>query len=225
MSEVKYKKGICGFWKPRGPSSFDVIREIKKSSEDKCIGHAGTLDPLAEGVLVIAIGKEFTKKINEEVKKEKEYIAHIKLGIESSTDDEEGEKKAFEIKKEPTQEDIEGVLQNFIGTIMQTPPIWSAVKVQGKEAYKRAEKGEEISLSPRQVRIDEIEIISYKFPELFIRVVTGSGVYIRSLARDIGKMLKTHAYLGGLIRTKVGSFTKENSIHIDVGFQTPKGRA
>jgi len=224
MNEIKYKKGIYGFWKPRGPSSFDVIREIKKSAEDKCIGHAGTLDPLAQGVLVIAIGKEFTRKISDEVKKEKEYIAHIRLGIESSTDDEEGEKINYEVKKEPTKEDIEGILQNFIGMIMQTPPIWSAVKIQGKEAYKRAGKGEEISMSPRQVRIDEIEIISYEFPELFIRVSTGSGVYIRSLARDIGKMLKTHGYLAGLIRTKVGGFTKENSIQIDVGFQTPKMR-
>ncbi|MFA5870951.1 MAG: tRNA pseudouridine(55) synthase TruB [Candidatus Paceibacterota bacterium] len=224
MNEAKYKKGIYGFWKPRGPSSFDVIREIKKSSEDKCIGHAGTLDPLAEGVLVIAIGKEFTRKISEEVKKEKEYIAHVRLGIESSTDDEEGEKIIHEVKKEPTQEDIEGTLQNFIGIIMQTPPIWSAVKVRGKEAYKRAEQGEEISLKPRSVRIDEIEIISYQFPELFIRVATGSGVYIRSLARDIGKMLKTYGYLTGLIRTKVGGFTKENSIHVEVGFQTPKIR-
>jgi len=224
MKQIFYKRGIYGFWKPRGPSSFDVIREIKKSSEDKCIGHAGTLDPLAEGVLVIAIGKEFTRKISEEVKKEKEYIAHIRLGIESSTDDEEGEKTIHEVKKEPTQEDIEGTLQNFIGMITQVPPIWSAVKVRGKEAYKRAEQGEEISLKPRSVRIDEIEIISYQFPELFIRVATGSGVYIRSLARDIGKMLKTHAYLAGLIRTKVGGFTKENSMHIEVGFQTPKMR-
>ena len=224
MKQILYKRGMYGFWKPKGPSSFDVIREIKKNTEDVCIGHAGTLDPLAEGVLVVAIGKEFTKKIDSEVKKEKEYIAHIKLGIESSTDDDEGEKKMFEIKKEPTQEDIEGVLQNFIGTIMQTPPIWSAIKVQGKEAYKRAEKGEDISLSSRQVRIDEIEIISYTFPDLFIRVATGPGVYIRSLARDIGKMLKTHGYLAGLIRTKVGGFNKENSITIEVGFQTPKIR-
>jgi len=225
MSETKYKKGIYGFWKPRGPSSFDVIREIKRYSEDKCIGHAGTLDPLAEGVLVVAIGKEFTKKISEEVKKEKEYIAYIKLGVESSTDDEEGEKKVFEVKKEPTQEDVEGVIQNFIGTIMQIPPIWSAVKVDGKESYKRAEKGEEILLRARPVQIDEIEVISYQFPDLLIRVATGPGVYIRSLARDIGKTLKTHGYLAGLIRTKVGGFTKENSIKIDVGFQTPKGRA
>lgn len=221
MSDIIYKKGIHGFWKPKGPSSFDVIREIKKSSEDLCIGHAGTLDPLAEGVLVIAIGKEFTRIISEVVKKEKEYIAHVKLGIESTTDDEEGEKSERDIKKIPTREDIDAVLQNFIGTIMQTPPIWSAVKINGKEAYKRAEKGEDISLSPRSARIDAIEVIQYTYPDLFIRVETGPGVYIRSLAQDIGNGLKTGGYLAGLIRTRVGDFTKENAIKIDVKFQTP----
>jgi len=224
MSEKKYKKGIYGFWKPKGPSSFDVIREIKKNAEDICIGHAGTLDPLAEGILVVAIGREFTKKIDSEVKKEKEYIANVRLGVESTTDDEEGDKKEFEVKKIPSREDIEAKLQNFIGTVMQTPPIWSAVKVAGKEAYKRAEKGEVVSLSSRPVRIDEIEIIHYEYPNLVLRVATGPGVYIRSLARDIGEILKTKGYLSGLIRTRVGNFDRSNAIIIDVGFNTPKKR-
>lgn len=224
MSQMQYKKGIYGFWKPKGPSSFDVIREIKKSAEDTCIGHAGTLDPLAEGILVIAIGKEFTKKINEEVKKEKEYIAEIHLGVTSTTDDEEGEKEEYSVKKIPTQDEIEAKLQDFIGDIMQRPPVWSAVKVAGKEAYKRAEKGEEISLSPRKVFIKEIEILKYEYPFLIVRVVTGSGVYIRSLARDIGEILKTKGYMSGLIRTRVGSFDRSNAVTINVGFQTPKRR-
>lgn len=224
MKQILYKKGIYGFWKPKGPSSFDVIREIKKSAEDLCIGHAGTLDPLAEGVLVIAIGKEFTKKINEEVKKEKEYVAEIHLGITSTTDDEEGEKEEYLVKKIPTQNEIESKIQNFIGDIMQRPPIWSAIKVAGKEAYKRAEHGEEVLLSPRMVHIKEIEILTYEYPKLIIRVVTGPGVYIRSLARDIGEVLKTKGYMSGLIRTRVGSFDRANAVTIHVGFHTPKRR-
>jgi len=224
MIEKKYKRGIYGFWKPIGPSSFDVIREIKKSAEDACIGHAGTLDPLAEGILVVAIGKEFTKKINEEVKKEKEYIAEVYLGVTSTTDDEEGEKEARLVKKIPTQDEIEAKLQNFIGDILQRPPVWSAVKVNGEEAYKRAEKGEKISLSLRKVLIKEIEILNYMFPKLIIRVVTGPGVYIRSLARDVGEALGTGGYMSGLIRTRVGSFDKVNAIFLDVEKKTPKGR-
>lgn len=224
MIEKKYKKGIYGFWKPIGPSSFDVIREIKKSAEDMCIGHAGTLDPLAEGVLVVAIGKEFTKKINEEVKKEKEYIAEVHLGTTSTTDDEEGEKEEFLVKKIPTQDEIEAKLQNFIGDILQRPPVWSAVKINGKEAYKRAEVGEKVSLAARNVFIKEIEILNYAFPKLIIRVVTGPGVYIRSLARDIGEALGTKGYMSGLVRTRVGLFDKSNAIVINVKVKTPKGR-
>jgi tRNA pseudouridine55 synthase len=204
---------IFAVYKPKGPTSYDIIRQIKKivGKEEK-IGHAGTLDPLASGVLVIAIGRESTKKISETVKKEKEYIAKIKLGETSVTDDEEGEKTVQQANFKPEREAIERILPEFTGEIMQTPPIYSAIKVKGDEAYKLARKGKEVKLVSRKVLIKNIEIISYEWPYLVLKVVTGPGVYIRSLARDIGKKLGVGGYLADLERTRVGDFTKERAI-------------
>jgi len=205
-------QGIYTINKPKGPTSHDIINELRRITGVKRIGHAGTLDPLARGVLVVGIGREATRKLSEVVKKEKEYLATIRFGEESTTDDSEGEKSTIAVKKNSTEEEVRNVVMSFKGEIMQTPPVFSAVKVKGKEAYKRIRKGEQVKLEPRRVVIKRIEILGYKWPDLIIRVVTGPGVYIRSLARDIGDELGVGGYLYDLERVRVGEFGKENSL-------------
>ncbi|MFA6364805.1 MAG: tRNA pseudouridine(55) synthase TruB [Candidatus Paceibacterota bacterium] len=209
----KITGGIFGVWKPKGPSSYDVIRVLKHMSTEKKIGHAGTLDPLASGILVIAIGREATKQISNEVAKEKEYVASIRLGVTSTTDDREGIKTKNISTKKISRNEIRNAINQFEGKIMQVPPVYSAIKVKGKEAYKRTRAGEKIVMKPREVLIKEIEVLSYRWPYLSIRVVTGPGVYIRSLARDIGVVLGVGGYLSNLIRTRVGTYTKETALH------------
>lgn len=207
-------EGIFGIWKPKGFTSNDVVMEIKKFTGIKKVGHAGTLDPLAEGVLVVAVSRQNTKQIDVFKEKEKEYIAIIKFGQTSVTGDEEGEKTEVENKTIPSECDVKRALEQNIGVIKQTPPVFSAVKIGGKEAYKRARKGEKFDMSPRTVEIKKIEILEYKWPFLQVRVTTGPGVYIRSLAHDVGEMLGVGGYLFGLIRTRVGSFDESNSISL-----------
>lgn len=205
--------GIFAIYKEKGPTSFRVIGELRKITGVRTIGHAGTLDPLARGVLVVAIGKEFTKKINEIVNTEKEYIADIKLGFESTTDDEEGIKTAISDKPIANSE-TQNAIRKFIGKIKQVPPIYSAIKVSGKRAYESAREGKAIELKPREVEIKNIKILEYNWPHLKIDVTTGKGVYIRALARDLGRELGTGAYLADLERTRVGGFTKVNSLSV-----------
>lgn len=203
--------GIFSVYKPRGPSSHDIINQLRKKTGIKKIGHAGTLDPLASGILVVAIGREFTKKLSEIVKKEKEYLAKIKLGEQSTTDDEEGEKKKFKVENTPKLIKIKQVLKTFLGKTKQIPPIFSALKIKGQPAYKLARQGQKPKLKPREVEIKKIEIIKYKWPYLELRIITGPGVYIRALARDIGKKLGSGAYLADLERIRVGDFTKKKT--------------
>lgn len=206
------KEGIFAVYKPKGPTSNDVLQELRRRTGVKKIGHAGTLDPLASGVLVVGIGREATKQLGTIVKKEKEYRAKIRLGMTSTTDDEEGRKKETKVSKIPKSKEVKGVVLKFKGEILQTPPIYSAVKVSGREAYKLARKGKIPKLESRKVEIKEIDILKYQWPYLELKVVTGPGVYIRSLARDIGKELKTGGYLAELERTRVGEYTKEDAI-------------
>lgn len=202
-------------YKPIGPTSHDIVDQIRKITGIKKVGHAGTLDPLAEGVLVIAIGRESTKQLSSIVKKEKEYVAQVKFGQTSSTDDEEGEKTEVVYQRKPSQEDVQEALQKFIGHIKQVPPQFSAIKVKGKKAYKEARQGRTIELEPREVNIKEIELLEYQWPLAKLRVVTGPGVYIRSLARDLGEKLQVGAYLASLKRTRVGDFTEDKAYSIE----------
>ncbi len=206
---------IFAIYKPKGPTSHDIVDEIRKITGEKRVGHAGTLDPLARGVLVVGVGREATKKLGEVVQKEKEYIAEIKLGEESSTDDEEGEKTKSQVNKSISFEDVEWVIGGFVGVIQQTPPAYSAIKIRGRKAYELARKNIKPDLKPREIEIKEIEILDYKWPFLKIRVVTGPGVYIRALARDIGRKLGVGGYLADLERTRVGEFTKEKAVEIE----------
>lgn len=205
---------IFAVYKPVGPTSFDVIKQIRKITGIKKVGHAGTLDPLASGVLVVAVGRQSTKKLAQEVKKEKEYLAEIKLGEESTTYDAEGKKKKISVSEIPTIADINQAILKFQGKILQAPPLYSAVKVAGQKAYKMARKGKTIELNPREVEIKKIELLEYSWPYLKLNVTTGPGVYIRSLAHDLGKALKTGGYLSALERTRVGNFAKEQAVVI-----------
>ncbi len=211
----KIDLGIIGIIKPKGISSFGVVRKLQQMSNIKKIGHAGTLDPLATGVLVIGVGKQACQKLNSIVKKEKEYIAKIKLGVYSTTDDEEGDKKIVNVENIPLLSQIREMLTEFQGKIYQVPPIFSAIKIQGQPAYKLARQGKKVVLKKRLVEIKQIKILKYRWPYLELKAITGPGVYIRSLARDIGKKLKTGGYLADLERTRVGDFKKENCLLIN----------
>jgi len=213
-TERLLSRGIFAVYKPKGPTSHDIIDQLRRKTGIKKIGHAGTLDPLASGVLVVGVGREATKKLGDVVKKEKEYLAKIRLGMTSTTDDEEGEKvgrNGTDYRISPTKipklEEIRGVVAKFKGEILQTPPIYSAIKLKGTPAYKLVRQGKTPKLEPRKVLIKEIEILKYEWPYLELRVVTGPGVYIRALARDIGEELKVGGYLTELERTRVGDFT------------------
>lgn len=217
--------GIFGIHKPVGPTSHDIIAQLRKKTGIKKIGHAGTLDPLASGVLVVAIGREFTKQLDELVQKEKEYVAKIKFGFTSTTDDEEGDKEEIKVTKQPTQDDIIKAVNKFIGDIKQMPPVYSSVKVGGRPAHRRVRKGEQVKLGERQVFIKSIEILGYDWPYLEVRVICGPGVYIRSLARDIGSELKVGGYLTSLVRTRVGEFTIDKAVSVeDVFIDSERGR-
>ncbi len=207
--------GIFAVNKPVGITSHDVVDIVRKKTGVRRVGHGGTLDPLASGVLVIAVGRENTKRLDEFVKGEKEYIATIFLGANSTTDDEEGEKQNVNVKSLPNISEIKESIKLFIGNIMQTPPIYSSVKISGKPSHRRVRHGEEVKLEPRAVIIKNIEILEYDYPILRLNVTTGPGVYIRSLARDLGEKLKTGGYLKGLIRTRVNTFQLSEAIDLD----------
>ncbi len=191
--------------KPSGPTSHDVVEELRVISGISQIGHAGTLDPLAEGLLILLVG-DFTKKSLMFMKLSKEYRATLRLGLESDSHDVEGEirpKKEFAI---PLREDIESALEKFRGEIKQVPPQFSAVKVRGRKAYEEARAGREVKLEPRIVTISRMETVWYKFPLLTLDIACSSGTYIRSLARDLGDILGTGAILTHLRRTRIGPY-------------------
>ncbi len=195
-------------------TSHDVVGLIRRATGERRVGHAGTLDPLARGVLVVGIGRAATRTLAEVVAHEKEYVAVVRLGMTSATDDEEGEKSTREVPRVPTREDVERACKEFVGEIMQVPPIYSALKIGGKAAYTRARAGEELKMKARPILIKEIEVVSYAWPEVCVRVVTGPGAYIRALARDIGVVLGVGGYLAGLERTRVGQYRAEDAIRI-----------
>ena len=207
---------IFAIYKPKDISSAKALNIVKKKFPGEKIGHAGTLDPLAEGVLVVAVGAD-TKRLKHEVAAEKEYIADIMLGATSTTDDEEGAKTVRTIAASPSRGIVDQALQKFVGNIEQTPPLYSAVKIGGREAYKYARRGKPVELKPRTVKIKNIELLDYRYPRIKLKVTTGPGVYIRSLARDLGEVLKTGGYLAGLLRTRVGKYTIETAERIEKG--------
>jgi len=193
--------------KPKGITSHDVVDSVRKETGEKRVGHAGTLDPNASGLLIVGVGRESTRKLDQFLKQDKEYEAEIILGEERDTDDIDGKVTSKDSSgKRPTGKDIELILKNFRGKIKQIPPRYSAIKTKGKTAYKLARKGMVLELPERDVNIYSIKITHYKFPVLKTICIVGSGTYIRSIARDLGRKLGTYAYLNNLRRTKIGKY-------------------
>lgn len=208
------KDGLYLLNKPRGRSSFSIVAQVRRLSGIKKVGHAGTLDPEAEGLLLVLVGKDYTRQAEKYSKLDKTYEFVIKLGEFSTTDDEEGDKSEISARK-PQKAEIEKIIKNLTGEIMQKPPIYSAIKVGGQRAYKLARKGEEIDMPSRKVQIDSFEILSYKYPLVKLKADVSSGTYIRSLAREIGQQLGTGAYCTQIIRTKIGEFNLEDATNIE----------
>ncbi|MBI2595039.1 MAG: tRNA pseudouridine(55) synthase TruB [Candidatus Colwellbacteria bacterium] len=206
---------ILNLRKPSGITSHDMVEIVRRLTGEARVGHGGTLDPFAEGVLVIGAGRESTKKLHRILKgTDKEYIATLKLGETSTTGDPEGKIKITapsEKIAEITNERLAMSFSKFIGEIEQTPPAYSALKIKGVPAYKLARRGETPILQKRKVIIRELELVEYDPPLIRIRTVVSSGTYIRSLAEDIGRALGVGAYLQELTRTRVGEFKIEDS--------------
>lgn len=192
--------------KPQGWTSFDVVAKVRNKFKAKKVGHTGTLDPMATGVLVLCLGKA-TKLAQELTGLDKEYVAEITLGATSNTDDAEGEVVKNEDAQAISIDRVQEALKAFEGEILQMPPQFSAKKVKGRRAYALARKGETVELKAVQVKINTIEILSYEWPILKLRIDCSKGTYIRSIARDLGQELNVGGYLSALERTKVGSFT------------------
>ncbi|MFH1193556.1 MAG: tRNA pseudouridine(55) synthase TruB [bacterium] len=195
-----------------GPTSHDIIDELRKITGERRIGHAGTLDPFASGLLIVAVGREATRNIAQFVKHDKTYIAKLHLGATSDTFDRTGIIKTQEHKNKKTKKQIQNVLQKFIGEQMQTPPMYSAKKVGGKKLYELARQGIEIERKPVNIKIDYIKILKFEYPGLEIETRVSSGTYIRSLAHDIGQTLGCGAYLEELERTEIGNFKLKNAV-------------
>lgn len=211
---------ILNINKPPNITSHDVVYKVRKITGIKKIGHAGTLDPFATGVLLILIDQA-TKKQDKLMRQEKEYTGVIKLGECSDTLDKTGNIKKISDTK-PSRQQIQKVLKKFIGEIDQIPPMYSAIKIKGQKLYniarhanEQTKKDIESRLQPRKVLIKSIKLLRYTYPVLTIKITCGSGTYIRSLARDIGKELGTGGYLEELTRTKIGDFGIEDSIELD----------
>lgn len=209
--------------KPKEWTSFDVVNKIRHivqnsglSSSNKKrfpVGHTGTLDPLATGLLVILLG-DYTKRATELTKLDKTYEVTMKLGETSTTGDEEGEKTVVS-SAQPTLEYIKAALKSFEGEIEQIPPVHSAIKVNGQRAYKLARAGKEVKMEPRSVNIYQITGVEYTYPEVKFTAKVSSGTYIRSLVEDVGKKLETGAYMSDLRRTKVGNFDIKDAISME----------
>ena len=206
--------------KPLGWTSFDVVKRIRGKLHHRLgikklkVGHAGTLDPLATGVLIVCTGK-MTKQIDELQAHVKEYVAEITLGATTPSFDLETPIDATYPTEHITREQVEQVLrQQFVGSIKQVPPSYSACKVDGHRAYKMARKGKEVELKAKELVIDEIELLSYSMPRIEIRVVCSKGTYIRALARDIGQALGSGAHLTALRRTRVGGVRVDDCLQV-----------
>lgn len=200
--------------KPLEWTSFDVVKKLKYKLKVKKIGHAGTLDPLATGLLILCTGK-MTKQINTYQAQEKEYTGTFVIGSSTPSYDLETEINETRDISSLTKEKLEETAKTFIGVIEQVPPIFSAVKVDGKRAYKSARKGEEVKLKSREVTISEFQLTRISLPEVEFRVVCSKGTYIRSLARDFGLALDSVAHLSSLRRTRIGEFKVDSAKTIE----------
>ncbi|MFT4521192.1 MAG: tRNA pseudouridine55 synthase [Bacteroidia bacterium] len=200
--------------KPLTWTSFQVVKKIRYLTKAKKVGHAGTLDPLASGLLIICTGK-FTKKIDQYQAQDKTYTGTFKIGVRTASfDAETPEEDEHDISKITNQE-VENVAKSFVGESQQIPPIYSALKVGGKRAYALARAGEEVVMKPRTVNINEFKITRIALPEVDFEISCTKGTYIRSIARDFGKKLGVGAYLSALRRTKIGEYSVSDAKSIE----------
>lgn len=203
--------------KPKDWTSFDVVAKVRGTLKrggiaKPKVGHTGTLDPLATGLLVLTLGS-YCKRAQEFSKLDKTYEVELRLGEMSATDDAEGEKSQISTH-EPSEAEVQSTLEQFVGTIVQIPPVYSAIKVDGKRAYKLARAGQAVQLEPRPVTIYSIENVTYEYPFVRFTARVSSGTYIRSLARDVGEKLETGAYMSDLRRTSVGNFSLDDAVGV-----------
>lgn len=211
---------IIGIDKPLGWTSFDAVKRVRGAIQRRLnvkkfkVGHAGTLDPLATGVLIICTGRS-TRDIERLQNGTKEYEATIRLGATTPSFDLETEIDSVYPYEHITIDMVKEVLPRFTGHIMQVPPVYSAVKVEGKRAYKYARKGKEVELKAKPLVIEELELLPSELPELRLRIVCSKGTYIRALTRDIGVALQSGAHLTALCRTRVGDIRLENCLTVD----------
>ena len=200
--------------KPLRWTSFDVVNKLRFRLKTKKIGHAGTLDPLASGLLIMCVG-QMTKRIEELRGLEKEYTGRFVLGKTTPSFDLETAVSDEKDISSLNDEMIKDAVKPFIGTISQLPPLHSAIRIGGKRAYEFARKGTEVELKPRNVQISTFEITAIALPEVSFRIVCSKGTYIRSIARDFGNELKVGAYLSALCRTRIGSFLLSDALEVD----------
>jgi tRNA pseudouridine55 synthase len=211
---------ILVFNKPFTWSSFALVHRVRAMICRKLkvkklkVGHAGTLDPLATGVMIICTGKA-TKRIEEFQYQTKEYVATLLLGATTPSFDLETKVDNVYPVEHIRKENVQQILAQFVGSIRQVPPVFSAVKIDGKRAYEYARNGEEVEIKAKELVIDEIELIDYSLPKITIRVVCSKGTYIRALARDIGVALQSGAHLVALERTRIGDFRIENCMTLE----------
>lgn len=215
MTENTFEEGrVLLIDKPLEWTSFDVVRKIRNLIKIKKVGHAGTLDPLATGLLIVCTGR-FTKKINEFMAQEKEYTGAITLGATTPTYDLESEPENFTSTEDITKELIDETTQKFTGEILQIPPVHSAIKQKGKPVYLMARKGIDVVLEPRKITIKKFEITSIEMPVVSFKVACTTGTYIRSLANDFGTTLGCGGYLSELRRTRIGNFKVEDAMSME----------
>lgn len=203
--------------KPPGPTSHDIVDQVRKITHEKRIGHTGTLDPFAEGLLIVLVGRKTTKRQSEFMKLDKEYVATLRLGQETDTGDLTGKSlpRHSRGEEEISLDQIQKVIKSFIGQNEQIPPAYSAIKIKGRKAYEFARKGEKVDLKPRTIQIHEIKVLDYTWPLLVIKIHCSSGTYIRALARDLGRAVGCGAYVEKLVRTKIGPYKLEDAISFD----------
>jgi tRNA pseudouridine55 synthase len=208
-------QGVINLDKPPGISSARAVAAVKRRlPRGTKIGHAGTLDPFATGVLLLLIGKA-TKLCERLMDQPKQYLATVKLGATTPTDDPESEESAVLGAVPPTPAELERALKNFVGEILQTPPAYSAMKIEGRRAYDVARRGGEVKLEPRTVTVYGLELIEYQWPYVKLRIDCGRGTYIRAIARDLGQALGCGGHLTELARTKVGSFALKDAVTLE----------
>lgn len=214
LKEKINKTGFILIDKPSGITSHDAVDRLRRITGVRKIGHAGTLDPFATGLLIMAIGRDATKQISTFVKMDKEYVAELRFGAETDTYDREGKIVKQYDTAPVTEERVRESLQRFVGPQLQIPPMYSAKKINGQKLYELARQNIEVERAPVPIELFELELLEYAWPSLTIRVHCSSGTYIRSIAFDLGRLLNCGAYLQELRRTKIGEQSIEQAISL-----------